>query len=332
MKPRTTSVLLGWSLVVAFSAGAPARADDDNRRGAPLAVRSDLSQVVKEKRRRTPRPLDRGCAVEALRPLDGRLPYGPGERLEYDIAMFGLPTGDIALSVGDRIGTGDRSVVPVYAEGSTSPLVAFMGGIDAQMVSYLDVNTQLPRKMASRVHVNRPLHDEVMIREDALFVPDDVQSHLTYRVGDKDKEWDARRAGSTDVLDVLSVLYYARSRDFAEGTRFCFEVFHRRWLWRVSGVIGPAGDVEVPFGERRARRIDAVVRRVYKKRPLKPGEKPPAAYSRAMRVWVSDDDERLPLLLSTDNETVGEVQLRLTAHTRGRPLPAKARTALSAPR
>ena len=37
-----------------------------------------------------------------------------------------------------------------------------------------------------------------------------------------------------DVVDILSIVYWLRSRQLEPGKRFCFEMFHRRRLWRLG--------------------------------------------------------------------------------------------------
>jgi hypothetical protein len=120
---------------------------------------------------------------------------------------------------------------------------------------------------------------------------------------------EARVSSHADVVDVLAILPWLRARELPDGRRFCFDLFHRRRLYRVEAVVGPVEPVDSPLGQRRARRIDARVLRSA------------GRDARELAIWLSDDDDRVPLRART-SEGVGDVELRLVRFERGGRMPA----------
>lgn len=155
------------------------------------------------------------------------------------------------------------------------------------------------------------------MREDAAFdkprpeKPGQIDSRLKWWRDGKGYRSDGHKAANGDLVDVLALLYYGRSRVFTAGSSFCFTVFHRRALWRVQGRIGEAELTSSPWGTREALRITADIRRL-SRRGLSEG-------STEVKVWVTDDDARLPLKIEKE-ERFGSVEAVLARYAPGRKL------------
>lgn len=264
------------------------------------------------------------CGRQALAVEVDRMPFGPGEELTYDIAYFGIRTGRAHVRVGERTTLDGLSTYPLQAQVTTDGFLDVLGNLDVRMVSFLDPRSMQPTRMVNRTTARSgPFGGGTSVsREDGAFSarrsgPDgetggEINARLE-RFGDGAFKKSARLDTDADVVDALSVVYYLRSRKLAPGAPFCFELYHRRRLWRVQGTVGGVELVRAPFAARQARRLDATVTRVTGK------DAPPP---RAITAFISNDAERLPLLVQSP-EKVGTIEVRLLKHRQGRQLVPK---------
>jgi Protein of unknown function (DUF3108) len=250
-----------------------------------------------------------------------RMPFGPGEELAYDIAYFGIRTGRAHLRVGDRTTLDGVSTYPLQAQVKTDGFLEILGNLDVRMTSFLDPRFMTPTRMVNQTIAKGGAFGggTVVSREDGAFAPQrigpqgpiggEVNARLE-RSGEGAFNRRARLETDADVVDALSVVYYLRSRKLVQGQAFCFELYHRRRLWRVEGKAGALETARAPFGARQSRRLDATIVRVGGKNPPPP---------RAITAYISNDAERLPLLVQTP-ERVGTIEVRLVTHKAGRQL------------
>lgn len=269
-------------------------------------------------------PRLRGCPGKPPPPLKDHLPFGPGEQLSYDVALLGVRTGKVNLRVGERATVDGIATYPLHAQAKSDGFLEVLGNFDARMVSFFDPRALLPVRMVNRVVVQQPFKPAPVIsREDGAFAPAHVtqgnpvggivNARLRRSGPDMNIDKNAKLRSSADVVDLLSVIYYLRSRELTTSTPVCFELYHRRRLWRVEGTVKPAEMKSAPIGSRRALRLEAVVTRVGGRDPPPP---------RPVTAWITDDADRLPLLVSTPDK-MGNVEVRLLSHTRGRRLVEK---------
>ncbi len=252
-----------------------------------------------------------GCQAEPLPSVRERLPFGPGEILSWDVALLGMRTGKVNIRLGERTQIDGETVYPSYASARTSGFLSVLGELDGRMVSWLDPETQRPVRMVNRFVTDTLLAPKTLAREDAAFSVDaQVAGRLVYKTEGSESARKAKLSSSSDLLDVLSVIYYMRSRELVAGERFCFEIYHRRRLWRVQGSVGGTRMVTTPSLTRRARLLDGELKLVGGAR----GDPP-----RQVRAWVSDDDDRLPLLVETPDK-LGMLEVKLDRWIPGRRL------------
>ena len=301
-------VLVAAGVAVAVvAASSSARAED-----LPLLPLGSVARPV---------PLDdddtakmRGCTDKPLPLLKDRLPFGPGELLSFDVALLGIRTGKVNLRVGERTVSDGVTAYALQAEARSDTFLEVLGDFDARVVSFFDPTTLLPVRMVNHVVAHQPFVTvPIDSREESAFAKGNINARVarTSKDGTVDKR--AHLQSNADVVDLLSVVYYLRSRELVEGAAVCFELYHRRRLWHVEGTVGAIEVVNPPYGSKRGRRLDAIITRVGGKDPPPP---------RPVTAWIGDDADRLPLLVSTPDK-LGNVEVRLLSLTRGRRLVAK---------
>ncbi|OGQ22714.1 MAG: hypothetical protein A2138_16440 [Deltaproteobacteria bacterium RBG_16_71_12] len=268
-------------------------------------------------------PKLRGCPGPLLPAMRERLPFGPGEQIAYDITFLGVRTGRAHLKVGERALMDGVPTYPLHGQLKTDGFLSAFGDLDARMVSFFDPRTLAPVRMVNRVEVREPFAAAPTIsHEDGAFAAaqltpkgprgGEINTRLR-RFGPKG-EYDRRGrfTSGAEVVDLVSVIYYLRAHQLPAGAAFCFELYHRRRLWRVSGTVGGVEVVSAPAGSRRARRLDAVLARAGKHAP------PP----RPVTAWISVDADHVPWLVRTP-EGIGQIEARMRAITPGRRLVEK---------
>lgn len=307
-------------VIVLLLAAAPAPAGDEL---ALLPLASVHRPVPFEVEDGEDAPRLRGCEIAPLPALHDRLPFGPGEQISYDVTYLGVRTGRAHLRVGERTMMDGIATYPLQAQLKTDGFLAVLGDVDARMVSFFDPAALRPVRMANRVVVREPFTSAPTVsREDGAFAPAQLTASgpkgggVNARLRRSGPKGDFDRSGrfqsSADVVDILSVVYYLRARELPAETPFCFELYHRRRLWRVTGTVKDVELVRAPAGARRARRLEAQLARIGK------GAPPP----RPVTAWISADADRVPWLVRTP-EGLGNLEVRLSAITPGRRLVEK---------
>jgi len=312
------------ALIALLLAAAAAHAADAPDADALLDLEAPLLPIPQLLRPR-PRPARAGgenaaAATSRCQPLElpasaTRLPFGPGESLSYDVVFLGLRTGQVKLSMGEAEEMDGHFVYPVYADGRTDPMLSVLGGLNGRMVSFLDSGEMKPLRMANRFDIAPLIGARSISREDAAFSLDGrVHGQLLYRKDGRTRTYPAHATAEGDLVDVASLVYYARSRPLVADAPFCIDVYHRRRLWRVEGTMGGVELVNVPYGLKLGRRLDATIRKIGGKRDEKPRE---------IQVWVTDDAQKLPLIVRSPEQLGTAIEVRLRDFHPGRHLSAK---------
>ncbi|MBI1948634.1 MAG: DUF3108 domain-containing protein [Deltaproteobacteria bacterium] len=265
----------------------------------------------------------RGCPGPLLPAMRERLPFGPGEQIAYDITYLGVRTGRAHLKVGERAVVDGVVTYPLQGQLKTDGFLSVFGEVDARMVSFFDPRALVPVRMVNRVEVREPFAaGPTVSREDGAFAaarltPEgpkggEVNTRLR-RTGPKgDYDRGGRFSTAAEVVDLVSVIYYLRAHQLPPDAPFCFELYHRRRLWRVTGTVADVEVVSAPAGSRRARRLDAMLARTGKGAPA----------PRPVTAWISADADHVPWLVRTP-EGIGQLEARLSSITAGRRLVEK---------
>ncbi len=309
-------VLTSWPLVVAVVVVGMLCAVDA---GAVTLVPEPLVPADLDKP--MPRVVDAGgahrtntCADAPTPKRLSTLPFGPGEQLDFAVTLLGVHAGDISMRLDPLVNVDGANVWPVRGRGRTDGVVATVGSFDVSMVAFLDGVTAAPTRMANRT-VFRPLFatGPTTTREDAAFgaevvapTGDDgsqVNNRLDVFTDGRSTLTNTRLKTSSDVVDTLSIVYWLRARELVAGRHFCFELLHRKKLWQVEVIVGEVAPTTSPATSRAARRVDMRILRAKK-----------GVGARPMTVWISEDADRLPLLLTTSEH----IEVALSGWKRGR--------------
>lgn len=288
------------------------------RSARAITVTAGLALCLAGSARAEPAPPDpastQPCRQAPLPLTSGRPAFGPDELLSYEVTVLGIRTGKVHLAVGERTRTDGVATYPLRAQARSDAFLDLLGAIDARMVSFFNPETLLPAGMVNRMTVHRMFQDGATeSHEQATFTPPApsggsgaVRSRFRRAGPDGRSERTVELQSGAHVVDLLSLLYTLRTRELRAGAAVCFDLYHRRKLWRVDGTVGDVELVRAPAGARRGRRIDTLIHRTT------PGDPP-----RPLTVWLSEDADRVPLAVSTP-EGPGQLELKLVSRRAGR--------------
>lgn len=255
----------------------------------------------------------------------------PGERFKYDVYFGGNPTGIAEAAVVARepgpFGTPDR--IRLEGGARTSGVAALLTTIVYDMAAYVDADTGAPLQTGA-----------ITKREGMASTYKRRETVSTFHgrgfveiEDDKDgKKTSARKRLPTDTFDPLSVMAWVRSLDLAAGEKVKAYGLDGGTLLRVDITSrGPTRTPDLPplaaalgISQDEVVAYDGVITRVDRFGAGIPGKK-----SYKMRVWVSNDGRRIPLMIESDL-WLGVVRLILTQYdpphdTSGPRIPAPTR-------
>jgi len=238
---------------------------------------------------------------QGLPQLKDRLPYGPGEELGFVINMSGVYVGRVNLQIGDRSASNGAVVYPTHALATTNSFFRQMSKVESRMTSFITPDGVVPVAMFSRSQSDRGVRLEEASFDRAART---VQASLNYN----SRSWNGKIEAGLPLQDAISVVYFARSRQVELGGDYCIELYYGKRRWHITGKVLEKESVSTPAGPYRAFKVSGVA--VREGRP---------AYQRAFTVWISDDEDRLPVRLVSPGR-LGEVELTIDHFKRGRRL------------
>lgn len=238
-----------------------------------------------------------------------------GEHFKFDVYFGGNPTGIAEASVVAREpgpnGTPDR----IRLEGSarTSGVAALLTTIVYDMAAILDAGTGAPLQTGS-ITKREGMATTYKRRETigTFFGRGFVEI-----TDDKDgKTSSARKRLPSDTFDPLSVMAWVRSLDLEPGEKAKAHALDGHTLLRVDiTALGPTRTNDMPplaaalgISQDQVVAYDGVITRVDRFGAAIPGRK-----SYKMRVWVSSEGRRIPLMIESDL-WLGVVRLILTQY------------------
>ncbi|HEY4219778.1 MAG TPA: DUF3108 domain-containing protein, partial [Myxococcota bacterium] len=149
------------------------------------------------------------CEGKPLQKLVDRLPFGPGEQLQLDIALLGIRTGKVNVRVGERTVMDGASTFPLQAEAKSDEFLDVLGNFDARMVSFFDPAAMVPVRMVNHVVAHQPfVAVPVDSKEDGAFAKGGLNARLRRSSVDGSSDKQAHYASNADLVDILSVVFY----------------------------------------------------------------------------------------------------------------------------
>jgi len=203
-------------------------------------------------------------------------------KLYYNWNFIWLSAGEVVFKVED-----DGSHYKLIATGRTYPAYDLFFKARDYYEAKIDKESLLPVESMRDVHEGKyTVYDKITY---------DQKNRKAISLRGKTKEKAVRREYEMDgcMHDILSIIYYVRNIEFEEyeaGTRFPLKIFMDKEIWPLGlEYKGKEANVKVK-GEGRFNTLkfgpEVIAGTVFKE-------------GTDMNVWASDDDNRIPLLISS---------------------------------
>jgi hypothetical protein len=242
----------------------------------------------------------------ALKPF-----FVPGETVTWDVTMAGIRGARARLAVSETTVEDGRRTVVLRAEAESSGIAVLIKEARSAYVSWIDADTGVPRRTESdsagltktlTVHASRRLDDDGAPLADFRV--------LRGKHGEEPNEVRARtrRLPVFETHDPLSATLALRAWKAPAGTRALLYSLGGVRMWKTTLTHEGSEELKTEIGRRRAVRIAGV------SVSLTPSfdedrAKPPRTFT----IWVSDDDQRVPLRITARTE-LGDVTAKVTSY------------------
>jgi hypothetical protein len=231
-----------------------------------------------------------GCSLPPLR--DAPRPFRTGEVLAYDFDVMGMVrAGTLSLSVEPPISR--STLLPLRARVRNTSVFAQVRRVRGFALSWVGVDDLRPRRY-------RDESDEDGVRKysDTRF---GESGPLTMRWSFGDRQGTSTLERESEVMDLLSFVFYLRAAELTPGREMCADLVANRRFWRFRGALAAGTErVESPAGSFDAVRIDGVLTRA-----------DGSGGKRPVHWWFSRDSRRLPLAAVSEID-LGPVRVILT--------------------
>jgi hypothetical protein len=238
-------------------------------------------------------------------PLEVDAPYYvPGEQMLWDVSWKGVTGGRSQLVVGaPGVLKGKRAII-VHSQAHSEGMIAVFKHVLDEVTTTIDVTTALPITSTGSFEYGKR-----QSRIDAAFTRERYQ--LVYeRPGRYAQRYSQRLPAGHGAHNGHSALGALRAWSAPRGSRAYFYALSGRRLYRVDVTVAAHESVRTALGEFPAVRIEGWASRL--RRDLRPDKK---HKPRRFTVWMSDDDNRVPLQVAATTE-YGEIGVQLVAYDR----------------
>jgi hypothetical protein len=231
----------------------------------------------------------------------------PGETMSFDISLRGVLGGTAVIGVGQPGFVDGKPVIIVRSRVESAGVIAAIKEVRDEIVTWIDLDQGL------------------IVKHEANSKFGEKQAVIASKFGDGKPgtfTLDYQRKGKPNLrvrqtlppdafaFDIHAILGQLRSMEVEDGDEESFFLLSGRRLWRSSLQVGAHETIRTATGRHPAIRFDGVAQRV--SRGLSDvKKKKPRNYS----VWLSDDANRLPLLVMATTE-YGELRVELVEYTR----------------
>jgi hypothetical protein len=233
--------------------------------------------------------------------------FRPGESMRFELSLRGIVGGEATVGVGKPGLARGKRVIIVRSRIESAGVVSMFKEVKDEVTTWVDLDTGLPLEHQAAVKFGqKEMTIETRFAGGVAGSFDLAVSRpgiYTRRV--------AHQAMPADspAFDAHSVIGALRAWRAEEGQHAYFFALVGRHLWQNTVRLTQHERVRTRLGRFDALRIDGVARRLTRDLREDP-KKPPRYYT----LWMSDDDQHLPLLVTAKTE-YGEVKAELVEYT-----------------
>jgi len=234
----------------------------------------------------------------------------PGERMTYRVELRGVELAVMTIGVGDLTDLDGVKTIVVQVHAKSVGLAQMLAAVDDTFTSWIDVTTGRSRRFAvDEFETNSKINVEHSVAD--LARRSDDQVPITFALNDGAPLPESQKVTLPDVWDYCSFLVALRSWEGPSGTKQKIEVLRSRFLWAMEIGIKGKEKLTTELGELPALRFDAHTFKL-----TRAGAKDMTSDERDMSIWVSDDNDRVPLKLTARTD-YGDIKMDIVDYQPG---------------
>lgn len=233
----------------------------------------------------------------------------PGETLTWQVTLAGISGARARLAVSKpEKGSDGRHTIVLRAEAESSGIAVIIKEVRSSIASWIDADNGVPvRTDSDSFGLGNSLNVNAARRLDDNGEPVADFTILHTKEGEAPTSR-TQRLPVVEVHDPLSATLALRAWKPATGTRATMYSLGGTRLWRNVLTFEATEELKTEIGKRRAMRISAVSIRLTRTFE-EDNSKPPRTWT----LWISDDDQRIPLKITAHTE-LGDVTAKVTSY------------------
>jgi len=228
--------------------------------------------------------------VDQLRVMDNKA-FGVGERLEFEISYGPIDAGTAVMEVKEITKVEGRDCYRVISTARSNRFFSAIYRVEDRVESFIDIKGLFPWKFKQKLQEGKH-------RADRWAIYDQINHTVVTNRGELDTP--------PYVQDVLSIMYFARTREMTVGETLYVDSHSGRKVYPLAVKILRRERIEVPAGA-----FDCLV--------VEPMLKAGGLFKHEGRIWVwlTEDPIRLPVLMKT-KVIIGTVDAKLKTYRLGK--------------
>jgi Protein of unknown function (DUF3108) len=221
--------------------------------------------------------------------------FQAGEHFEYKVKYSIFPVGEATVDVASQLATvNNRPCFQINVLGRTTGITDLFH-IRNNYRSFVDTSAILPQKFFMSVQENNYKKQETILFDhlNNLAKSEDDEGKTTFKVPD-------------NIHDVISSYYFLRTIDFSKmqvGDVFNTKMFFSDEIYPIRVKFNGRSEVKTKFGKIK----------VFKLSPMLPENKLFEG-EEAIKIWVSDDKNRVPVKIEVEF-SVGGASMELRKYS-----------------
>ncbi len=224
------------------------------------------------------------------------LPFGPGERLVYNVSWSVFPAGQVTAAVTKEAGKNGRDALQILTTAHSRGFVSLIYNLNDQFRSIVDSKSLCSQEISKQINEGRR-HKQTRIVFDSTRRVAILDERDLTKPHDPPKH--TENAIPACVEDIVTGFYYLRRQPMHVGGQIHVPVNDGSKTHDVIAEVEAREQIDTALGKRFAFRVEPrVFGDLYKKKGR-------------MLIWFSDDAQRLPLRIKAEllvGDIVGNLQ------------------------
>ncbi len=253
-----------------------------------------VSQINATETESAPLPIPPRLPSQGTLPPQDTLPFGPGERLVYEVRYLGVRTGTAVLEVLDAIALNGQEVYPLVSTAQSGDFASVFYPVNDRVESTLNTKGLYSESIKVSQHEGKQRREKQVAFNQV--------EHKAIQVEDGEREvFDI----PPNVNDSLSSLYIFRTATLTVGSSVFIDVHESGKNWKLEVAVLGKETVTTPIGTFDTIKVQATPR--YEALFLSKG---------SITIWVTDDDKKIPVLMKSKIK-IGSITATLVSRRDG---------------